>query len=100
VGLEHAVDLPLAHQRRVLAACLLPVRELREAAKLEGDCDALVDRPFEPLLPHRDVEARFAKRVLERTEHVPVERLRGHRGAMLVEVLRGRRAAELVAQLT
>jgi len=99
VRLEHPVDLPLAHQVRVLAAGPLPVRELREPSELERDVDALLDRPLEPLLPHRHVEARLSERVLERAEHVPVERLRRHRVAVLVEVLRGRRPSELVPQL-
>jgi len=78
---------------------VLPVRERRQAAEPERNVHALVDRPLQPLLPHRHVEARLAERVLERAEHVPVEGLGGHRSAVLVQILRRRGPSELVAQL-
>src|SRR5207245_5554785 len=92
---EHPVDLPLGEQALVLPARLRPVGELRQAAELPGEPDALLERPLQPLLSHGDVEAGLTERRRERAERVPVERFRRHRAPARVEVLRGRYAAEL-----
>src|SRR5438477_31752 len=63
---EHAVDLPFREERLVLAAGLRPVRELRQPSEPLCERDPLVDRPLEPLLPHRHVEPGLAQRVRER----------------------------------
>src|SRR5439155_1252947 len=81
-------------------ARLRPVRELRQSPEPARKLDALLDGALEPLLPHRQVEAGFAEGVRERAEGVPVERLRGHRALACVDVLRGRHAPELLAELT
>src|SRR4029453_10503586 len=73
--------------------------KLGQMAQLGGELAALIDRAFEPLLPHRNVEAGLSQRIRERAEGVPVERLRGHRAAMVVEVPCARGVAELLPQL-
>src|SRR5205085_9264024 len=93
--LEHAVDLPFRQERRVGAARVRPVAELRQPSEAARKLGALGERPLEPLLPHRHVEARLAERARKRAEGVPVERLRRKRPAPLVEVACRRRPAEL-----
>ena len=96
--LEHPVDLPLGQHRLVGAPRGLPVAELRQAAERLCELTALRDRPLESLLPHRHVEAGLPEGRRQRTERVPVERRRRHRPAALLDVVGGRRPAELVAQ--
>ena len=60
---EHPVDLPLGQERVVAPARLGPVGELRQPPEPSRERRALLDRALEPLLPHRDVEARLAQRV-------------------------------------
>src|SRR5581483_11504583 len=92
---EHPVDLPFGQERVVRSPRLGPVGELRQASERPGELGALLDRPLEPLLPHRHVEARLAQRVRERAERVPVERLRGQPALVVVDVAGGRRASQL-----
>ena len=97
--IEHPVHLPLGQEAVVLPARGRPVGELRQVLELPRERDSLLDSPLEPLLPDRDVEARFAQRLGEGTEGVPVERLRRHRPSSRVEILCGRHAAEVLPQL-
>ena len=97
---EHPVDLPLGQQRRrpsLRASAQSANFGSRPSAR--ASCDALLDGALEPLLPHRHVEAGLAQRVRERAERVPVERLRRQPALVLVDVARGRRPAELLAEL-
>src|SRR6266498_2415110 len=97
--IEHPVHLPLGQEAVILPTRGRPVGELRQALELARERDSLLDRPLEPLLADRDVEAGLAQRLGERTEGVPVQRLRGHRPASGVEILCGRHAAEVLPQL-
>jgi hypothetical protein len=65
LGLEHPIDLPLAHQVRVRAPRLRPVRELREPAERPRQRGTLLDRALESLLSDRHVEPGLAQRVLQ-----------------------------------
>ena len=51
-------------------------------------------RAFQPLLPHRHVKSGLAERVRQRAKRVPVERLRGHESAVLIDVLRRRHSTD------
>jgi len=63
-----------------------PLLELREPAELQSDVTALIDCALEALLPDWDVEPGLTECGRERAERVPIEGLRGHRAAVLVEV--------------
>ena len=76
-----------------------PSRRTSAAGRARAPARALPDRPLEPLLADRDVVAGLAQRVRERAEGMPVERLRRHPAAPLVDVPRGRHPAELLAEL-
>ena len=65
---EHPVDLPLGQHRRVARCAPPPSRRTSAGAPASARTRALLDRALEPLLPHRDVEARLAQRVPERAE--------------------------------
>src|SRR5207248_8840421 len=95
---EHSIDLPLGQERVVRSPRLGPVCELRQPPELLRERNTLVDGPLQPLLPHRDVEPGLAKRSRERAECVPIERLRGEPALVLVDVARGGRPAELLAE--
>ena len=93
------VDLPLGQQlERPRGAPSAQSANFGSRPSSPRERGALVDRPLEPLLAHRDVEAGLAQRGRERAERVPVERLRRHAAAPLVDVARGRRPAELLAE--
>ena len=76
------VDLPLG-QHRGVARGAPPASRRTSGSRPSSPCErgALLDRPLEPLLPDRDVEAGLAQRGRERAEGVPVERRRRHRAA-------------------
>src|SRR5205807_2465067 len=96
---EHAVDLPLGHERVVLAARVRPVGELGQPFELARELDPLLDRALQAFLADRDVETGLAQRFGQRAERVPVEGLRRHRAAARVQVLRRRDAPELLPEL-
>src|SRR6185312_17106966 len=93
------VDLPFGQERLVLLPRRCPVRELREPLQPPCEPNSLLDGTVEPFLAERHVEAGFAQRLGQRAERVPVERLRRHRAAAGVEVLRGWDAAEVLPQV-
>ena len=97
--LERAIDQGAALSRKL--GRLPKFADWKEARGKDAELlsEWQIYRMLEPLLPHRDVEPRLAQRVLERAEHVPVQRLRGHGVAVLVEVLRGRWASQRLAEL-
>ena len=89
---EHAVDLPLGQQRRVVLAAPRPSRRTSAA----GRAAAPAPRPARPRAraapppPARRSRPRVSA-FGQRAERVPVERLRRHPAPVRVDVLRGRR---------
>src|SRR5207244_4065359 len=75
------------------------VGELRQAAELLREANCLIERPLEPLLSHRHVEAGLPQGVRKRAEGVPIERFGWQLAPVLVDVPRGRNAAELLPEL-
>ena len=100
VYLDHPVDLPLRKQRRIRSARLLPVGHLRQPSEFTCQDGSLLDGAFEPLLPHRDVEASLVERSGERAKRVPDERFRRHRASPILEIACGWRPAELGAEFS
>ena len=77
---EHPVDLPLGQERRSSwRRASAQSANFGSRPSRSASATPCVDRPLEPLLPHRHVEAGLAERVRERAERVPVERLRRQR---------------------
>ena len=97
--IEHPVHLPFAEHARIRTSGPRPLGESRQMAQAERECRALVDRPLEPLLPHRHVESGLAERVCERSERVPVERLGRDEPAVRVDVPGRGCPAELLTEL-
>jgi hypothetical protein len=95
---EEAVDLPFGQERGIGGPGPPPLRERGRAAEPAGEGRALLQRLLAAVAAAGHGEPRFPQGVRERAEAVPVEGLRGHPGAALVEVPPGRGPAELVAE--